>query len=473
MPDIWVGLDTGIDPISWARLLRRAYERSIADGRSPSGIIRPIIAASWQRSQRLQVNTGERAPVMLEPAEVVRRLRAHPIAALLPVIRTSLVPVAESAHQVVVVADHEGHILWISGHPEACKAAHRINLVPGALWSETVCGTNAIGLAIVLDHPVQVFSAEHFKPMLHGWSCAAAPIHNSESAQRLAVVALAGSFKRAHRHGLSLVAAAAQIAEAHLQHHAAQRDERLKVEYLEQVLVGCGEASAVVNPLGRVLLSTPPGWLGGRLQLSADGVPIPPSSDEVAIERMRGGEGFLVVRKGAEHAHGQRPTLWIEALGRDRATGRLGRRSFEFTPRHSEILVILAQHPQGLSEDDLAIALYGSSVKSVTLRAEISRLRRLLGPVIMTRPYRVAAHVRADFMELLSAAEQGVGVEAMTTPPGRLLPSSTAPGVVQMRMRLERAIATPPSVDCQTLDEAERPCGKARRQAAAISRASG
>ena len=52
--------------------------------------------------------------------------------------------------------------------------------------------------------------------------------------------------------------------------------------------------------------------------------------------------------------------------------------------------MILAQHPDGVTEQDLASALYGTPIKSVTIRAEISRLHKLLGPVIRTRPYRIA-----------------------------------------------------------------------------------
>ncbi len=473
MPNTWVAVDAGIDPVSWARLLRRAYDRAaterLAGGRSAPDIVRPVISASWQRSERARVDIEWRAPIMLEPEEVARSLRQHPVAGLLPIIKSILVQVAEYAHQAVVVADPEGHVLWVSGYPETCEAAQRINLVAGALWSEEVCGTNAIGTAIVLNHPLQVFSAEHFKPMLHGWSCSAAPIHDPEGEALLGVVALAGSFKRAHPHGFSLVVATAQIAEAHLQHDASERDERLKVEYLEHVLSGCGEASAVVNRLGRVLLSTPPGWLGSRLRLSPEGVPTAFVTEEVTVERMRRGEGFLVMRNSADRAGGQRPVLRIEALGRERATGVLGRRSFEFTPRHSEILVILAQHPHGLSEDDLATALYGSSIKNVTIRAEISRLRRLLGSVIMTRPYRLVADVRADFLELLSLLEQGAGPAAGATHPDKLLPTSTAPAVVETRMRIEQALTRScPAAGGEAVDGVGAPAKRDGSQARSV-----
>lgn len=444
MPSTWVAVDAGIDPLSWARLLRRAYDRAVTDGvredLPTSTIVRPVISASWTRSDQAGVDAECRPQIMLEPEEVGPRLERQCLHSLLPIIKNVLVRVAEYAQQAVILADAGGNLLWVGGDLETQTAGKRINLVPGALWSEEACGTNGVGTAIALDHPMQVFSAEHFKRLLHNWSCAAAPIHDPESDEVLAVVALAGSFRRAHPHGFSLVVAASQIAEAQLQHDALQRDERLKVKYLEYVLGGCDVPSAVVNPHGRILLSMPPGWLGSRLRLSADGVPVPPVSDEIKVDRMRCADGFLVLRESDGATGDHRPVLRIEALGRERAAGALGRRSFEFTPRHSEILVILAQHPEGLSEDELAAALYGSSIKNVTIRAEISRLRRLLGSVILTRPYRLVADVRGDFLELLALLAQGAGPAATKRYSGKLLPSSMAPAVVETRCRIETAL---------------------------------
>jgi hypothetical protein len=449
MPDNWVAVDAGVDPVSWARLLRRAHDRAVTtpdrDTGHTSRIVRPAIAASWQRSQRAAVDVGDgRAPLILDQEQAERALERHPTAAMLPTIKNLLVTVAEYAHQIVLVADPEGHVLWTAGDSEARRAGERVNLVPGALWSEEATGTNAIGTAIALDHPVQVFSAEHYKRSLHGWSCAAAPLHDSESGAMVGVVALAGPFKNAHPHGLSLVVAAAHIAEAHQRHAATERDERLKVEYLERVLGGYSGASAVVSASGRVLLASPPGWLGARLEIAENGSPVPLVADEVAIEALGRGGGFLLFRSSDADGSDQRPTLRIDALGRERATGTLGKRSFEFTRRHSEILVILAQHPEGLTEERLADEVYGARVKSVTIRAEISRLRRCLGPVVCTRPYRVAASVRGDFLELLALAEcgeVGIGAEHVAGP---LLPTSTAPGVVKTRERLARALSGKP-----------------------------
>jgi hypothetical protein len=443
MPNTWVAVDAGIDPLSWARLLRQAYRRTLEspdEPCAPSSIIRPVVAESWGRSERAAVPPRERPPIILEREEARRRLQRHRLAPLLPLIQTVLVDVARYAHQVVAIADPEGLILWTAGHCETLEAAERAHLMPGVLWSEEATGTNAIGTALALDHPVQIFSAEHFKEMLHNWSGSAAPIHDPETGATIGVVSLSGSFKAAHPHGFSLVVAATHIVEVHLSHEAAQRDERLKLEYMELLHDDGSEASAVLNPGGRVLLATPVGWLGSRLRLSPEGVPLAPATEEVTIESIRCGEGFMV-RRGGDEAEGRpRPELRLEALGRERVHGCVGGRAFSFTPRHGEILVILAHHPEGLDECALGRALHGEAIKEVTVRAEISRLRKLLGAIVKTRPYRLAADVSADFLDVEALVRADVIEAAGERCPGSLLPSSKAPAIVALRDRIDTAL---------------------------------
>jgi hypothetical protein len=58
--------------------------------------------------------------------------------------------------------------------------------------------------------------------------------------------------------------------------------------------------------------------------------------------------------------------------------------------RHAEIVALLAQHPAGLDTTALMALLDG--VRSpVTIRAEMSRLRKRLGGLIESRPYRLTA----------------------------------------------------------------------------------
>ncbi|WP_432181427.1 GAF domain-containing protein [Streptomyces sp. NBC_00063] len=132
-------------------------------------------------------------------------------------------------------------------------------------------------------------------------------------------------------------------------------------------------------------------------------------------------------------------SLRLTALGRDEAllVTSAGRK-IRLSRRHSEILVLLARHPEGLTGDELLCALYeDESVTPVTLRAELARLRRVLGPdVLGSRPYRLASPVESDF----GTVERRLGTGAVTAAAaafgGPLLPGSQAPAVVRIRRRL-------------------------------------
>lgn len=73
------------------------------------------------------------------------------------------------------------------------------------------------------------------------------------------------------------------------------------------------------------------------------------------------------------------------ARSRPRAQG--GGPPIELSVRHSELLLLLATHPSGLSADRMAVLLHEYEVAAVTIRAELNRLRRILGPeTIGSRP---------------------------------------------------------------------------------------
>ncbi|WSQ13765.1 GAF domain-containing protein [Streptomyces sp. NBC_01231] len=128
----------------------------------------------------------------------------------------------------------------------------------------------------------------------------------------------------------------------------------------------------------------------------------------------------------------------LSALGRDEAQLCAGGRRIRLSRRHSEIVVLLAGRPEGLSGDQLLCALYqDESVTPVTLRAELARLRRMLGPgLLASRPYRLTVPVESDVAVVERRLETGAVTSAATAYAGPLLPGSQAPAVVRLRRRL-------------------------------------
>jgi hypothetical protein len=128
----------------------------------------------------------------------------------------------------------------------------------------------------------------------------------------------------------------------------------------------------------------------------------------------------------------------VQALGRNEATLTVGGRRLRLGRRHSELLVLLLMHPQGRTGEELGFDLYGDEVSPVTVRAELSRLRRTLGPELLeSRPYRLRAELDADFRTVPRLLERGRVAEALDVYAGPLLPGSDAPGVRRLRRLVE------------------------------------
>jgi hypothetical protein len=143
-------------------------------------------------------------------------------------------------------------------------------------------------------------------------------------------------------------------------------------------------------------------------------------------------------RRSAPPAPWQAPLLTV--LGRERA--RLARADgpVELSLRHSELLLLLAEAAvagEGRTAARLAAECHPGSAAAVTVRAELSRLRSLVGPdLVASRPYRLLGRLDTDLDQVRRLLARGAVGSALERYPGALLPGSRAPGVVVARDRL-------------------------------------
>ena len=438
----WLAVRPGGDRVAQARALQRVHE-AFHLGKDVSSSLRAVVAQSWARCGEAGVDpVAHLPPIVIGEAEIQERWSRHPLYPVLPMLRELLHDAtADSAH-MLVISDANGVLMWIEGHHGVIEATHAMHFVCGADWSEPGAGTNGLGTAIAVDHPVQIFSAEHFNRLVHPLQCSGAPIHDPATGAILGVVDLTGHLSTAHPHTLSLVTAAAGMAEAYLRHDNQRRDELLREAYLERI-AGCTQPTALVRPSGHVVTAAPQGWLPAIVAPPQPGVELQLPGGVVAdVEELAGLDGVVVWRRrGAPASRGDTAVgVRLELLRRrPRIVSRDG--AHELSGRHAEILAVLLLAGRGLTSEQLTLEVYGEAGKPVTLRAEVSRLRSSIGAILRARPYAFAVPVSSDLQDVERLIANGRLGDALRLLAGeRLLPGSVAPRVVEARERLEQGL---------------------------------
>ncbi|WP_104166376.1 transcriptional regulator [Cryobacterium sp. N22] len=385
----------------------RLHEAAIGDrtdlgsGAVQAGV-RRLVRESWQRSLSLRLDplTAQAAPTL--SADELGRLRArNPLAAVLPVINTLLVRHAAEFGLIVAVADETGRLLWIDGDSSVRTRAEDMHFVVGADWSEARVGTSAPGTALALDHGIQIQRAEHFSQLAHPFSCTAVPIHDPVTGALLGVIDITGGDAAVAPQTLPLVEAAVAALEA-----------ELRIQSLSAPRPAPARPSGFTAP------------------------------------------GILLSVLGTEHGalHG------AQSAGQHSAGQHsVDQHRVDLSPRHAEILLLLAWHRQGLSADRLAGLLSAEQPHAVeNLRAEMVRLRRVLAVShpqlrVGSRPYRLETSVDTDAGRVLRLLARGAHRMALAAYRGTVLPGSAAPGITEIRaevsQRLRQTLLSDASVE--------------------------
>ncbi len=340
------------------------------------------------------------APVV-ETGALEALRRASGLMEVLDEISHGLESLVADGENILVVADAQGRVLWRSGSPAVLSNADRLGFVEGAHWGEGAVGTNAIGTALAAQRAVQVFSAEHFLRSHHAWTCAGAPIRDPRTGQVIGVVDVSGPAATVHPTTIALVDAVARLAESHLRSEHDRTLNRLRA-LAAPILARMGTPALAVDTEGwvaavdamplhnRILL--PDQMNPGRVWLATLGL--------CAVEPLPG--GWLVRLAKGDDAAGDGETPHVSQVTLDfadpdkpslRLAGEFGSWRHDLSLRHAEILCALARSPQGRSAPQLAEDLYGDRSRVVTVRAEMSRLRKQFVGLLAAQPYRFASSV--------------------------------------------------------------------------------
>lgn len=424
------------DPDTFSTRLHRVHE-TVLGGENPTGEgPRDLISASWRRSMEAGVDPDTAsAPLAFENRDTREILSAHPMSVLLPLVAGTLLETASASASILIVTDADGRVLWRDGDRPTMRRADRVGLADGFHWGERAIGTNGVGTALAARRPVHVFSAEHLVRALHLWSCSAAPITDPDSGEVLGCIDVSGTTRALHPASVTLVETTARLVESHLALRMRERDDRLRVRHDRHLRALRGEPGALVTATGRVIAGDRAQRWGGRVRL-------PESGDQVVLPDGRTalldplGDGYLLRLAGGTPV----PVLTLSFLGAGHLSADLDGARVPLSPRHAEILTLLALNPRGLTAEQLSLHLYGDEGNPVTARAEIHRLRSQLGPVVAARPYRLICTVEADFLDLRDLLARQDTAAVARVYGGPLLPHSEAPAVRRAREELESQV---------------------------------
>ncbi|HEX3812122.1 MAG TPA: GAF domain-containing protein [Mycobacteriales bacterium] len=399
MSSPWIAWPPGIDPAQLSRSVAAGHDTFVSTG-AVGRTIRPVVVESWRRSLSSGVNPDCALPPVDLCDDALHDYRAaHPLAGVMPVIRRLLVEDATDSGLIVAVTDADGRLLWVEGEPGLRGRAESMHFMEGASWGEEHAGTNAPGTAIALDHSVQIFASEHFARNVSPWSCSAAPIHDPDTGALLGALDLTGGDAVAAPQTLALVRATVAAVESEL------RLQRLRsLSAAKPATTNVSTGRPFDTPTELRVLGLDRGMLVGS---TLDG-----------------------------------PSL----SGPTRDSPMLDCRPLSL--RHSELLLLLTEHPEGLSGGQLSVALHEHDGARVTVRAELSRLRGWLAEMsgsrpdhwLRSRPYRLLQPVSTDIAEVRSALRRGAYRQALSAYRGPVLPASEAPAVVALREELAASI---------------------------------
>ena len=177
-----------------AETILHSHERCMALGLSRidrpdhSGVIRSDLAIARERNLRLHLHA---APVM-----------------------ELLLEQTMASQSMVLLTDAQGTVLHSVGHDSFLQRASKVALAPGANWSESSKGTNAIGTALIDELPTVVHADEHYMHANGFLTCSASPIFDPRG-NMLGVLDVSGDQHSYHMHTMGLVKMSARMIENH------------------------------------------------------------------------------------------------------------------------------------------------------------------------------------------------------------------------------------------------------------------
>lgn len=191
-------------------------------------------------------------PVIIDRQNLCDRLQKYE--RLLDIARVEMTDLyqqlAGSGH-AIMLTDKDGILLNFIGDPQFTDAAAHTGMQLGAVWSESVQGTNGMGTCLVEQKPLVIHKQSHFFSRNATLTCAAAPIFDPHG-DILAVLDASSESKMAQQHTMVLLNMSAQVIENRVFFCAMKEAFVLRFHSRSEFISTLGEGAIAFDTEGKI-----------------------------------------------------------------------------------------------------------------------------------------------------------------------------------------------------------------------------
>jgi transcriptional regulator of acetoin/glycerol metabolism len=208
--------------------VQKSWQNVVLENKPPTENVRPEVLRSWYQSIQIGLDPYSNEPPPRISGNKLKRLSN---------INKTLIEIAKPVMQMIEIsvrdteflttlAEKSGYVLLVVGNSDIIEWSKKNYYVPGCRRDIEHAGTNAIGLSLQINKPIQLTGCEHYRVKHHDWTCSSAPIHNSRG-DILGAITLSGHSIGRHQHTLALVTAAAEAIETQLRERELIEEKQL------------------------------------------------------------------------------------------------------------------------------------------------------------------------------------------------------------------------------------------------------
>jgi len=201
-------------PTTERQLAHASAVRARGSALPPDGLPATEVLDSWVRCAQAGMDAAARlaVPVVVSSDLQQRRERGEFVRRLAQAELETLSQQIAGSNFLLAFADRDGVILDLFADNRFAVSGSAAAIVPGACWTEALCGTNGMGTALKTGRSVAVTGLEHYFLTLGDISCTATPVRDAVG-DIVGVLDASSYFESRQRHTQALV----QMAATHIE----------------------------------------------------------------------------------------------------------------------------------------------------------------------------------------------------------------------------------------------------------------